>query len=207
VVKGAEKLTAPSASRPPAKKRRPERRDQILEIAVRLFHQRGFHATGMDDIGEEAGITGPAIYRHFDSKEDILLAATEAWTEHRFAEIDEIVATSSSPRETLERLARDHARATVAQPSLSAVILAERRTLAPDARASLERVIRLRIEAWIHALKQMRPELSDAEASVMVFAVFTLMASVTQYDSGLDPELVEELLVDMAMKSLLQTPV
>ena len=41
-------------------KRRPYRRDEILAAAVKLFHERGYHATGMDDIGAEAGISGPA---------------------------------------------------------------------------------------------------------------------------------------------------
>ena len=53
-------------------KRRPYRRDEILAAAVKLFHERGYHATGMDDIGAEAGISGPAIYRHFKGKEEIL---------------------------------------------------------------------------------------------------------------------------------------
>jgi AcrR family transcriptional regulator len=199
-------VTAPTPSRPPAKKRRPERREQILQIAVRLFHERGFHATGMDDIGEEAGITGPAIYRHFDSKEDILLEAIDAGARQRFAEIEEIVETSASPRQTLERLARNHVKATLANPAMAAVVITERRHLAADVRTRLSRLIRLRVQEWVHALRQLRPEVSDAEARVMVFGVFTLLASMTQHASGLDPQVVEDLLVDMVMRALLFTP-
>jgi AcrR family transcriptional regulator len=199
-------VSPPTPARPPAKKRRPERRDQILQIAVRLFHERGFDATGMDDIGEKAGITGPAIYRHFDSKEDILLEAIEVGSRQHFAEIPEIVASSSSPRETLERLARNNAKASLANPAMAAVIITERRHLARDARARLNRMIRLRVEEWVHALQQLRPELSDAEARVMVFGVFSLLASVTQRASGLAPEVVEDLLVDMVMEALLLAP-
>ena len=195
--------TGRTTTRQPAAARRRAREREILQATRELFDESGVRDAQIEDIARAVGVNRAIIYRHFSGKEDILLAAVDAWTEHRFEEIEEILATSTSPYETLERLARDHARATVDQPSLTAVILAERRMLAPEARASIERVIRLRTQEWVHALCQVRPELSEAESRLMVFSVFTLLASVTQYDSGLDPDLVEELLVDMAMKSLL----
>src|SRR5262249_42746727 len=58
-----------SGSRYPA---RVARDVKILEAAAKLFQERGFGAVGVDEIGERAGVTGPAIYRHFRGKEDIL---------------------------------------------------------------------------------------------------------------------------------------
>lgn len=188
------------------KKRRPDRREQILEEAIRLFHQRGFHATGMDDIGQAAGITGPAIYRHFESKEEILTHAVGELTRERLSEIHDIVDASSSPRETLERLARNHLRATLRNPALSAVVIGERRVFDASTRANVDEVIRRRIDEWASALQKLRPEIDDAEAAAMVWAVFTLLASVTQYDSGLGDDVIEDLLVDMAIDALLGAP-
>src|SRR3954451_20235338 len=48
------------------------RRELLLESAADLFAARGFHAVGIDDIGEAAGITGPGVYRHFASKQQLL---------------------------------------------------------------------------------------------------------------------------------------
>ena len=48
------------------------RDQQILEAAAELFYERGFHAVGVDEIGARAGVTGPAIYRHFSGKDEIL---------------------------------------------------------------------------------------------------------------------------------------
>ncbi|NUO55960.1 MAG: helix-turn-helix transcriptional regulator, partial [Hamadaea sp.] len=45
--------------------RKRSRRDEILQIAVGLFATRGYHGVSMDDIGKEAGVTGPALYHHF----------------------------------------------------------------------------------------------------------------------------------------------
>jgi AcrR family transcriptional regulator len=188
---------------PTRKKRRPERRDQILQIAVRLFHERGFHGTGMDDIGEVAGITGPAIYRHFSSKEEILAEAIRRVADERRVALGEIARSSSSPEETLEKLARSHALSTLANPSLVAVVVGERRVLDGAGRAAIDRAVRERVDEWVEPLRQLRPELSDPEARLMVVSAFTLIQSVIQHDSGLDPEIVEDLLVRMAMDSLL----
>lgn len=48
------------------------RRQQILEAAAPLFARRGFHGVSVDDLGAATGVSGPALYRHFRSKEAIL---------------------------------------------------------------------------------------------------------------------------------------
>jgi AcrR family transcriptional regulator len=45
-----------------------QRRTQLLEVAIEIFAERGFHATSMDDIAEAAGVTKPVLYQHFPSK-------------------------------------------------------------------------------------------------------------------------------------------
>lgn len=51
---------------------RSARHDQILAAAAPLFARHGFHGVSVDDLGAAAGVTGPALYRHFRAKEDIL---------------------------------------------------------------------------------------------------------------------------------------
>src|SRR3954467_12647740 len=51
---------------------RPSRREQILRAAAQLFAQAGARAVGVDDVGAAVGVTGPAIYRHFASKDAML---------------------------------------------------------------------------------------------------------------------------------------
>lgn len=57
--------------------RRAEIRDHLLETALRLFNQHGYHATGIDLIIAEAGVAKTTLYRHFETKEDLILAALE----------------------------------------------------------------------------------------------------------------------------------
>jgi len=48
-----------------------------VDEATLLFQRQGFAATSIDQIGEASGVTGPAIYRHFESKDEILLAVLD----------------------------------------------------------------------------------------------------------------------------------
>ena len=48
------------------------RRDEILETAAELFAARGFHGVSVADIGAACGISGPALYKHFPSKDAVL---------------------------------------------------------------------------------------------------------------------------------------
>src|SRR5215217_6138430 len=48
-----------------------ERREQIGEVAQRLFAERGYRAVGVDEIARRAGVTPPVLYDHFDSKRDL----------------------------------------------------------------------------------------------------------------------------------------
>src|SRR5215207_1494024 len=57
--------------------RRSEIRDHLLETALRLFNQHGYHAAGIDLIIAEAGVAKTTLYRHFETKEDLILAALE----------------------------------------------------------------------------------------------------------------------------------
>jgi AcrR family transcriptional regulator len=50
-----------------------ERRVQLLDVALRVFGERGFHDTSMNDIADAAGVTKPVLYQHFGSKRALFL--------------------------------------------------------------------------------------------------------------------------------------
>jgi AcrR family transcriptional regulator len=55
----------------------PRKREQLLETAWRLFYRDGFHATGIDRILAEADVAKMTLYKHFHSKEELILAVLE----------------------------------------------------------------------------------------------------------------------------------
>jgi AcrR family transcriptional regulator len=52
-------------------------KDRLLEAAMELFYENGFHATGIDRIIETAGVTRMTLYKYFPSKDDLILAVME----------------------------------------------------------------------------------------------------------------------------------
>ena len=56
---------------------RDARRDQILSAARRCFLRDGFHATSMQDLFAESGLSAGAVYRYFAGKDDVILAIAE----------------------------------------------------------------------------------------------------------------------------------
>lgn len=57
------------------------RRDHLIETALELFRQGGYHATGIEKILSTAGVSKPTLYRHFKSKEELILTALKKWDE------------------------------------------------------------------------------------------------------------------------------
>jgi len=53
---------------------RPNKRAELIRNALNLFYRNGFHATGMDMVAAETGVSKTSIYKHFRSKEDLILA-------------------------------------------------------------------------------------------------------------------------------------
>jgi len=53
----------------------PSRRDELIDAAMRVFYRSGFHASSLDDILEEGGISRMTLYNHFKSKDELIVAA------------------------------------------------------------------------------------------------------------------------------------
>lgn len=64
------------------KKVRPTKRDELVQKALQVFYQNGFNATGMDMLVKETGISKTSMYKHFRTKEDLILAVLRLRDEH-----------------------------------------------------------------------------------------------------------------------------
>ena len=79
----------------------PARREQILDVAVRVFALNGFHSTSMNDVADAAGVTKPVLYQHFESKQDLYRALLEeAGSRLRSAITDAVAGTTSGKQQT-----------------------------------------------------------------------------------------------------------
>lgn len=179
------------------------RRERILDAAIALFHERGYHATGIDDIGEAAGITGPGIYRHFPSKHHLLVALFDATATGRLDACERILASSQDERAALEALARDHAAFAIASRSVIAVYLQELGSLSTTDARRIRRRQRKYLDVWVRLLRELRPELGAEEALSTVHAAIGVIHSVAWHESRLDAGDLHALLSRGALAVLL----
>ena len=71
-------------------------RELILQMALKLFSQKGFEAVSVRDIAAELELTAPALYVHFKSKQDILEAILRRMEERE----EELSGLDGVPQET-----------------------------------------------------------------------------------------------------------
>ncbi|MDT7707206.1 MAG: hypothetical protein QOG20_2813 [Pseudonocardiales bacterium] len=180
------------------RRRDPERRERILTAAAELAARRGFHTVGMADIGAEAGIVGSGIYRHFDSKDAVLVALLDQVMDRLQAGAEEILASAGDEHAALSALVRDHIRVAIEDRSILAVYHREIHNLPEDERRRLRRRQRHYIEDWVHVLSPLRRDLADGELRLAVHASVGAVQSTLFFRSGLAPERLAELLDDMA---------
>lgn len=190
---------APSSEHGVARRRRdPERAQRILAAAARLAASRGFSSVGMAEIGAEAGIVGSGIYRHFDSKDAILVALLDRGMARLEAGAAQALAEARTDREALSALVRDHVAVALEHRAELAVYHREAHTLPAEARRELRRRQRHHVEDWVHVLSPLRPDLADGELRLLVHSCVGAIQSTLFFRSGLDPLRLSALLVTAA---------
>jgi len=85
---------APAARLPAARRRR-----QLLDTALSVFADRGYHATSMNDIADAAGVTKPVLYQHFGSKRELYLELLEDVGGRLRDAIGKATSEATNPRE------------------------------------------------------------------------------------------------------------
>ncbi len=85
------------------------RKVEILRAAAQLFHEKGFHATSMNDISKAVNLTKPGLYHYVESKEELLYAIMD----HAMSRLQESVIAPakslSAPEQCLDLIIENHA--------------------------------------------------------------------------------------------------
>ena len=81
---------------------RADKQEHLIDVAIDLFNKHGYHATGVDRIMEATGISKATLYRHFNTKDDLIVAALAKIDEGAREEMRTFVENASAdPRERL----------------------------------------------------------------------------------------------------------
>lgn len=178
------------------------RRDQILATAATLFSDRGFHGVSVHDIGAACGISGPALYRHFASKDAILAETLVNISEELDREGAQRVRLAADARVALESLIAWHIDFALTNPALIVVQEREWTNVDEQSRTRVRTLQLAYVDTWVGVLRDLRPDLDQRAARAAVQATFGLLNS-TPHSARIGDEAMRDLLAQMASAALL----
>lgn len=178
----------------------PSRREQILATAADLFAARGFHGVSVADLGAACGISGPALYKHFASK-DAVLAEMLVSISQRLLEVGRERSATDDPAAAVRALVDWHVDFALRHRSLIVVQDRDWESLPPDAREQVRSLQRDYVDVWAARLREVHGGLEADQARAMAHAAFGLINSTPH--SGVIPDnRMRALLTDMARRAL-----
>jgi AcrR family transcriptional regulator len=177
------------------------RRDQILETAAELFASKGFHGVSVGEIGRACGISGPALYKHFESKDAVLAAMLIGISERLLEEGRTRVDKARSSRDALDSLVAWHTDFALRHRSLIVVQERDWPSLPPAARERVRHLQREYVDIWAGQLRREHRGLHTDRARAMAHAAFGLINS-TPHTRLIPDDAMRSVLHRMAMGAL-----
>ncbi|MDT2006373.1 TetR/AcrR family transcriptional regulator [Rhodococcus opacus] len=176
------------------------RDEKILEVAEELFFERSFDAVGVDEIGEAAGVTGSAIYRHFEGKNEILATLFDRAID---AMLVGLTAPHDDPHQELRQLIDGLVSFALTHRRLAGIWEREHRALAEPYKRRYQRRLRRYVERWTDCLERLYPGWSADRLLTATRAVQALlMSDATRSGGPAGSKDVGPFLADMAVRSL-----
>ncbi len=175
-------------------KNSPTPREAIIDVAVRLFGEKGYNATTMRDIAQAVGILPGSLYAHIDSKETLLIEIVETGIE-RFLAIDRLLAASAESPEARMRIAiREHIKVVAENPERTLVVFHQWRFLSGPNRARAVAMRRRYAKAFMKIVNDgiasgdFNPKL---DPRITVFAILGAVNWTPEWYSQSGPESAE----------------
>jgi len=156
--------------------------ESVLRGAVKVFNERGYDGTSMEDLSRELGITKSAIYHHVASKEELLRLAVNRALDGLFAVLADVSALDAPAMTRLEELARRSALLLVAELPFVTLLLRVRGNTKAERAALVRR--REFDNAVASLVKQARDEgdlRADVDPALIARLLYGMINSVTEW--------------------------
>ncbi len=182
-------------------------REEIINAAVVLFSQNGYHATSMQDVAHAVAIKKPSLYHHFESKEAILVAILESTMDRLIQQLEVIARSDLKSADKLREAIKTHAMAIARNPAGAAIFFREDRGLGEGylqhylaKRDEFERLFRLIVKEGIE-----RGEFCPIDITITVQALLGMVNWMTRWyrpEGRLSAEEIAELFAQISMEGL-----
>jgi AcrR family transcriptional regulator len=179
-----------------------DRRAALLAAAAALFAERGYARVSLEDLGAAVGVSGPAVYRHFENKQAVLGAL--------LVDVSRDLVTGglavSSRAETFEVALRGliafHVDFAIANPDVIVVQDRDLGSLSDEDAQAVRSLQRSYIDEWVRVLGGIHPSLPTSELRIRARATFGLINSTPHSARSASRASVRALLESMAMAAL-----
>lgn len=178
------------------------RRAQILEVAAELFAEHGFHGVSIADLGAACGFSGPALYKHFRSKQAILSEMLVSISEELLREGRRRVREAPDDATALASLVDWHVTFALAHQPLIVVQDRDWSALPHEAREKVRTTQLAYVAVWVAVLRALDPKLSAEQARARVHAGFGLINS-TPHSAVVSDAEMHRILSEMALRALM----
>ncbi|MGA8942464.1 MAG: TetR/AcrR family transcriptional regulator [Thermoactinomyces sp.] len=186
---------------------RPDRKEEILRVAGRLFSQKGYHGTTIREISEACGILSGSLYAHIRTKEDLLYEITDRGAESFLRSLYPIMERDVPAAEKLRQAVRAHMKVIEANLEIATVFFQEWKALSEKRFAKIQSK-RDQYEAlWTEILEQgiRQGVFRDTDkkfARLLLLAVGNWAYQWYRPDGELSAEEVADRFVDMLLEGL-----
>lgn len=179
---------------PPVDRSPTSRRELLIRSAAHAFRRHGYGGVGIDEIGREAGVVGPALYRYFDTKADLLVAVVTRFDEWLALETARALRRPVPDGRVIHELVDGYVRLNAQETDVASVSVTERLYLSADVGERHDRLAGDHVGEWSRWLSLTRQDLSDPEVSALVHAARTTIDGIVRIphlrtDRRLEPEL------------------
>jgi AcrR family transcriptional regulator len=179
-----------------------DRREALLSAAARLCAENGFARVSLEDLGAAVGISGPAVYRHFDSKQAVLAALLIGVSEDLVAGGLSVVEDAADDDDALRSLIRFHVQFALANPDVIRVQDRDLASLAADDQHTVRMLQREYVELWVAVLGRVHPEADTESLRIRAHATFGLINSTPHSARARDLDATRGILEQMALAGL-----
>ena len=156
-----------------------DRRQELLDAAVRVFARKGFRAARVDDIAEEAGAAHGLLYHYFRSKDEVLDTIFRETWRLLVTDTERIEASGAPLREQLRRFARIYLGSWLVTPELIGVLVREI-ARSPHVGGTVDEIggVFQALTRMIEAARERGDVRADCDATLAAWAVYGALEEI-----------------------------
>jgi AcrR family transcriptional regulator len=176
--------------------------EALLNESMRLFNNKGYRDTSMEEIAGAVGMPASGIYRYFSGKSDILAAAFRRAADRLSADMSAITASIADREEALIAVIDAYVARSFDEPELDFVYYSERLNMTAADQKILRNMQRSTVEAWVELVVTVRPDWTPAQARFAVHAAMSLvidLGRLMRYENSAHNRSTVQRLVDLTL--------